>query len=749
MPGDVKKTIFLDVDVDIAKLKKAISEANGLSKEQMKERTAAIRGLENIERIQTKSRNKQKSSGKKATKSNKAALRHHKDVEKSLKRQIKLHRDLERAVRRQTKSVARLNRELRKSGKLAGGGRGGRQPPAQGAGKAAAGAAAGGLLAGPVGAALAALAGAISFITGNILGLVTGQIRGGYSAKRRYGAAIGRLTGLGGTSDAINRLRPTAVQYGFDPTEMASQALPVARATGAFGGEALTTAMAFQRATGMDIGETSGAMGALTRAGYGFSGKDARGKKELSRMIEMGMESGLKRGRLPEYFQAVTNVVQAQARFRAGDVDATGIQRMLSRMGATGLSGLQGARGGQVMQALEQGFRAQGGSEAGRALMLRSMGYGMPGGTRSLYEAERMLERGATEENVQRLFERTELEQGGGQRQIWALQNMLPGLTKEQLEGLREAFRKGDSGRVKKILQDAKPVEKQALEQMQSTGETIRDMAKLASRDIKIGMVVEKHLHRIRDLINKFVTDQLPNIEASLKIMADTLQAIDKFIRGVFGKQARTEEEQKAEVKAAKEAAPTEQIRIAREAQKRAKELEDPSMLTKITAGATDVARMWSRLPAAAYGGPVSELPSRLAGLPEDLRKTARTGVVAERMAAAGQEQQVAQAASVGVAQQTIRELTMQRVKLAEGGLTETEKVQYDALVRQQENLTALIAELIGGSVERRELIGRLAEGINTAASVVDVAERFVGGTGSPAGDPGTVRPTTTGVGRQ
>jgi hypothetical protein len=292
--------------------------------------------------------------------------------------------------------------------------------------------------------------------------------------------------------------------------------------------------MQIQRATAMDAGQTAGMMGIMTRAG-GADFKTAQGRREFENMMKKSISSGLDHARMPEFLEAATSVVQTQARYRVGDVGTGDIASVLERFGQTGLSGLLGARGGAVAGALEAGFRAQGGSEAGRALMLRSQGFGKPGGTTSYYEASKALEKGLTEENLSKLLTETRQEFGGGEKQILALQNMFPQLTKEQLEGVRKAFKEGDKAKIEQVVKDAQPLEKQSLEAMKESGTYLKDIAELQKRDMVIGAAVKQDIETIRDEVNKVVMELLPSAVQALRLISELITGLYEFMVQVFG----------------------------------------------------------------------------------------------------------------------------------------------------------------------------------------------------------------------
>jgi hypothetical protein len=192
---------------------------------------------------------------------------------------------------------------------------------------------------------------------------------------------------------------------GFSPGDSAGHSKIMGRSAGAMSPHELQLAM---RTTGMEASETGGIFGALRRSGQDFSaigpGGRTQGGKTMEKMIEKGLLSGLERGRLPEYFEGVSNLLEESQSKSSRDGDVGGISDMLSRLGASGLSGFQGQRGAAFLNQIQQGILNPKG-DAQHAFLLQSQKFGVPGGKTGYFEAELAREKGLGGGNLDKIFE--------------------------------------------------------------------------------------------------------------------------------------------------------------------------------------------------------------------------------------------------------------------------------------------------------------------------------------------------------
>lgn len=488
-------------------------------KEQLKQQTRDAKGtastLGRMDSVRNKLQTnalklKDKISGPKA---NKAEIAAAKTMEKFEKKKLAIIED-------QIKAVKKLNAEIAKGGKGGRGG-GGQGRFSGGLGGRPTGAGIGGVFKKLGGVAGAAALGA----GGAAVGAVSSQIREGYGMYSQYRQAQGGLIGMGTTMPGMYDARKRGLERGYGAIESMQQARAVAQATGQAG--AVTSAQDISRITGMDVGGATDFMGQLTRAGQGFGGKAGTGgNKQLEKAIAAGFESGLDRARMPEFIQGVGKLVELQAGRQGGDVSAGGFSQMLAAMGMTKEAGMMGARGANVLSQLNEAMVRPGGGEHGQALMLQAYGFGKPGGDTNYYEALKRQETGASSvENVKALFAETESQYGGGQEQILALREMT-GLSITQLEGLREGVDNLDDGALKKAIDESKPVDEQALEQMKGMGDHLKRLVKLDDRLIDIGDKFHTDIEDLQDAVNAGVDAALPLAKSTLDVTTDILDAL-------------------------------------------------------------------------------------------------------------------------------------------------------------------------------------------------------------------------------
>lgn len=488
----------------------------------LKKATKAVKGLDGTSARMDKTKVKVEKDLLKVQKKRQDPRVQKKGIE-TAKQLKKLSQDHLKVIREQVKEVNKLNAGLEKARRQGGGGGGrgpnnrwnrqvGGRPTAGGVGGAAS-------MIGGMG--MAALAAAI----GTAIGAVASQISQGYGAYSGYAKAQGGLIGTGATMSGMLGARQRGLGRGFGPGETMAQARQVAQATGNAG--AVTTAQDLSRITGMDVGGAAGFMGQLTKGGSGFGGKAGRaGQKELQKSIALGFESGLDRARMPEFIQGVGQLVQMQGGRQGGDVRAGGFAQMLAAMGQTGKSGMQGERGANVLQRLNESMVKPGGGEAGQALMLQSYGFGRPGGNTSYYDALQRQEQGAQNpENIKALFAETQSQYGGGEEQILALRE-LTGLSITQLEGVREGIDNLDNAAIEKALKDAEPIDKQSLDQMKELGGHIKRIAELDERLVRIGEATKGPIESIQDSLNTMVMALIPVAEQTLSAIADVAKML-------------------------------------------------------------------------------------------------------------------------------------------------------------------------------------------------------------------------------
>lgn len=374
-----------------------------------------------------------------------------------------------------------------------------------------------------------AIAGAVVAAAGLVVGAVSRQITAGFDAYVEYGKARAGLTGTGATAFDADMYRDAGQAFGYAGSETLEQSREAALATGQAG--SVTTAQELSRATTMGVGDSLAYMKTLTQAGQGFGGEAGKkGLKELTKAVALGTNSGIDKARLPEFMQGVSKAVQLQAGRQGGDVSSMGFANMLQAMGATGASGLQGDRGASVLAQLNEAIVKPGGGEAGQALMLQAMGFGVPGGDATYYEALKQQEKGASDpENIKRLFQMTRAQGDDGEEQILMLRE-ITGLSITQLEDMRDAVENlsGDEREKKlaELIKDAKPIDVQALDEMKELGKVAQKSAEFQNRLIRIGDESYAAMVNMQEAINTMVSTLLPTA-------IDLLTTLSNLITGL------------------------------------------------------------------------------------------------------------------------------------------------------------------------------------------------------------------------
>lgn len=376
-----------------------------------------------------------------------------------------------------------------------------------------------------------------------------------YQTYMQYGAAQGQLVGLGTRAQLRGGAREAGkargARLGFSMIDTAQQAAGIGRATGNIG--AVYRAQQAARATGMDVGEIGGYMGMVRQAGYGFGGMamgpggqmqqvGQSGPKQLEKIIAAGMLSGIEKSRLPEFMQGMSGIVGAAGARAAGAVDTSSIAAFASLLGKSGQPGFQGARGMNVAQQLMQATVTPGGGEAGQAMMLQALGFGKPGGETPYYEALRRQQQGMQRpENVAAMFKEVYSQlgvvgaggRGPGQQEANIALNELTGLSLEQVETAGDILNSGKSAEeqmaaIKKLMEEAEPIEKQSLKAMKEFGGIASYIAGKTDQLIGIGSKwapIFQEIDKVqRDVLLK-LSQLLPGIIEWLKKIYVQIQA--------------------------------------------------------------------------------------------------------------------------------------------------------------------------------------------------------------------------------
>jgi hypothetical protein len=344
-------------------------------------------------------------------------------------------------------------------------------------------------------------------------------ISSAYQQYLSYGQAVGGLVGMGTPGQMKRGLKGAGglggAALGYDAIQTAQQARGVGRATGNIG--AVYRAQQFGRGYGLDVGEATGYMGMIRQAGYGFGGMargggqggpgamgavDNRGTRELTKIMEAGMVSGIEKARLPEFLQGVGNITQQVGGRVSGKVNVGGIAAFQALLGTTGKAGFQGARGAAVGAQLGQAIQRPGGGEAGQTMMLQALGFGKPGGERGYYEALKMQQQGMDRpETVMDMFSEVYSQLGqkgaGGTASVNQEANLalseMTGLSLDQIETMGDLLNSGKSQEeimagIKEQMENAEPIEEKSRKEMKKGfGGVVSYLAGITDQQIAIG----------------------------------------------------------------------------------------------------------------------------------------------------------------------------------------------------------------------------------------------------------------------
>lgn len=405
----------------------------------------------------------------------------------------------------------------------------------------------------------------ISAAVGGVANFFMSGISNAYQQFMQLGQARGGLVGLGtpGQMRAGRRAGGGVggAGLGFNAMETALQARGVGRATGNIG--AVFRAQQFARAYGMDVGEAGGYMGMLRQAGYGFGGQvrgpggqmqavGRQGTRELQKIIEAGMISGLEKGRIGEFLQGVSSITGQLGAQLPGKINVSGIAAQAAVLGQSKLPGFQGARGMQLLGRINQAIQAPGGGEAGQAMVLQALGFGKPGGGTRYYEALKMQEQGLNDpRNLPKIMKEVYSQLGdpaqGGRAMVneeanLALKEMF-GVSLRQAEELQNIQASNLSAEEKQkkivdIMEASKPIEEQSLNAMkEGFGGVVKYTAGIFDRQAAIGGRVAKYFMALQDLqlkALKALVDWLPKLGEAVDYLKKLFLIESKKIEGLI-----------------------------------------------------------------------------------------------------------------------------------------------------------------------------------------------------------------------
>lgn len=170
----------------------------------------------------------------------------------------------------------------------------------------------------------------------------------------------------------------------------------------------------------------------------------------LSKIVAMGMETGLDRARIPEMLQSANEYAERQIAITPGGTEmADRFAQLMSRFQTSGVKGFQGKYGANVINKFDGAIKNSSGAK--EAFTLRAMGFGA--GT-SLYDAKKMQQEGALgvhngKLNIDRIVDQSNKEMGTGQAGNMALADYA-GISYAAVEKLRGVLGSGTDVDTKK-----------------------------------------------------------------------------------------------------------------------------------------------------------------------------------------------------------------------------------------------------------------------------------------------------------
>lgn len=525
--SDVKKTITVDLVADAKKFqadfKKATQEVRDLGKNQQTLKKAGIKEDKNLQKIT-----------KDFLKFNKGeqqqAIKHEKQLATVLKQKGNILRDLHKAGKANSEEYKKEHKALKETANLYTSIKKARVQ-AFGQEKSTSTSKSGG------GAALA-IGGIAAAVSGVVIGAIKGRITDALDAVNEYNSAavesLGDKNFRGNSKSLANKAGNAA---GFTNTEVMKQAAAIVRQTGSAGDAG--TSLQFSRAAMIDQGQSAGFMGMQARGGI----LNQAAKKEQEKIIAAGFVSGLQRGRMGEFLTGVSSLAERAQGRSAGNVNSGGYADLLAAFGKSRLSGLQGARGAQVLQQLEQGVMAPGAGEAGQSLILRSKGFGTPGGNTDYYSALKRQqsgfagERGADE--LKSFVDQLQVEFGKNSQAASLAGSNVTGVSLDIMEKVMKLVNgfSGDSKELKKqigeLTKGSLPLEEQVRDILDDKiAESLKTQVDISNTLVRQGAELQPIALELKNLVNTVVTDLTDVAIPILKDIRNIVKDTYDFFRG-------------------------------------------------------------------------------------------------------------------------------------------------------------------------------------------------------------------------
>lgn len=418
------------------------------------------------------------------------------------------------------------------------------------------------------GRAVSGTARAATFGAGGMIGMLVGGALSGY---RNFQSGVGasRATvGLG-----IGNTAPTSVtaaqfkagrqgsagrgikgqSFGYNAAETQAMMGKAARATGTDASSSILRGEAY----GMPGGPLSSFMGTVRRGGTKFGGQgtwgggtdaprrqthsNAQGKNELIKVMAKGFFTGLEQARMPEYFQAVQNLMEQQQTLTGGKVNTTAASNIMALLSTSGASGLKGARGGKVAAQLQQGIMKPGGGAAGQALIMQAFGFGKPGGTSSYYEARKFQQGGFGKqgEGLEKVMKEI-VRQGANMQERSLMMEGVFGTNLDTNEKILKIYQDTATPlaermkKVKSLTGTGKAWEKQLVDQMKINANELKESAKILNLSMRDGGTAAKGIQALEKMQREFFKRVMAWAPKVLSGISSIVGAV-KSLRNIMG----------------------------------------------------------------------------------------------------------------------------------------------------------------------------------------------------------------------
>lgn len=235
--------------------------------------------------------------------------------------------------------------------------------------------------------------------------------------------------------------------YGFSNNQVLGLASMYSQTLGRAGAGSLLddmqTTQGFARAYGMQATEAGAYLNQANTAGIIGAGGDIASMRQFSGLLADAISAGGMQGREGEVIGSVLDLTRAINAQRVGMQGTTLAAQALTTLNATGIRGLQGEAGAELLGRLDQAIKAPGGGEAGNLFMYQALTGGQGG--MNLADYSYLKEEGLAgttpdgRSNLQAIMEQIGTMPVKGRYRLMAASN-LTGMSMHQYEALEGAF---------------------------------------------------------------------------------------------------------------------------------------------------------------------------------------------------------------------------------------------------------------------------------------------------------------------